>query len=595
MSRESSSFIDAPPDPEELPADAGSFPSGMAGLALMAYFFAGVIPYWRPLTWWLLVFTAGVFRLWTIRRTNFDTLAEHKRRWLLRSLIWLFMAAISSATYFLYVPGNIAMQSLLTVYLLGTATVLIAHLSSVDWLRIFIALLILSAPTALRMIIEGWMTHQTATCVLGICTLAGPIPLAQISAVQSRMMRKQFESRLQAEGAARALSTVALAKSRFFAAISHDLRQPVHAIGLYLDAIDRVVSESSNAQAKHAVVGITLSWQTLNDLLSKVLDLARLEANMEMPELRPLSLAPLIQELVMQHSPIAERNGVRLVALTKPNCMVLADELMLKRVLSNLIGNAIKFSPPGQIVVIAVRRAGDQWRIQVRDAGCGIAEKDQAQIFSEFVQINNEARDPLHGLGLGLAIARRLTELLGGTISVRSRFGEGCCMTVTLAQHVPDLASSPPAPDTLQTIPKLDFFQVGEGRVEGLGILLVEDDMLVGRGMVQLLRSWGCEVVWEQTAAAARLHAKNCDVAICDVRLPEKESGLEFASWLQSTGKRVMLITGETDSEPRNFAAQHGIVLLTKPVSPGELKQALEVLASTSGPGESQLIEDNAN
>ena len=147
------------------------------------------------------------------------------------------------------------------------------------------------------------------------------------------------------------------------------------------DAIERVVAESANAQAKHAVVGIALSWQTLNDLLSKVLDLARLEANMETPDLRPLSLASLIKVLVLQHSAIAEGNGVRLVSLVKPNCLVYTDDLMLKRVLSNLLGNAIKYSPRGSSVVIAVRRARNQWRIQVRDAGCGIAEEDKNIFF----------------------------------------------------------------------------------------------------------------------------------------------------------------------------------------------------------------------
>lgn len=567
------------PDPEELPADAQSFPAGVVMFALIAYFFSSELPYWKPLTWWLLVTGFGVLRVWVIRRTQFDKLTEKERCWRLRVLIWMFMAAMSSATYFLYVPGDIAMQSLLAIFLLGNATILIASLTGVDWMRTFVALLILGIPNAIHLIFDGITMDQRVLLALGCCGLIVPIPFAQISAVQSRLMRKQFESRLQAEGAAKAMSSVALAKSRFFAAISHDLRQPVHAIGLYLDAIERVVTESGNKQARNAVTGITVSWQTLNDLLSKVLDLARLEANMEKPDLYPLCLASLIQEVVLQHSSIAERNGVRLIALTKPNCWVYADELMLKRVLSNLLGNAIKFAPPGSTVALAVRRSRNQWRVQVRDAGCGIAEADQALIFSEFVQINNHARDPSQGLGLGLAIAKRLTELLGGTISVRSRAGAGCCMTVALERYAPASAPLPVTPANVA--PKNDFFNVDTTAMKGLRVLLVEDDVLVGGAMLQLLQSWGSRVHWEQTAVAARRYTSKYDIAICDVRLPGNESGLTLATGLQATGKRVLLITGETDSESRDYATQHNIQLLTKPVSPRELKSALESLTNS--------------
>ena len=580
MSLNPSRRADSLPDPEELPADAAAFPGGILAYGLIAYCYVSLLPLWQPLTWWLLVVVVGVLRIWVIKHTDFDALSERHRRWLLRSLIWMFMGAISSATYFIYVPNNVGMQSFLSVCLLGTAIVLISHSSGFDVVRVVVALAILAIPNAIHLIFEGIVLNEKMSWVMGCCTLLMPIPLVQITLVQSRLMRSQLESRLQAEQAAKAMTAVALAKSRFFAAISHDLRQPVHAIGLYLDAVERVVAESASAHAKHALIGITVSWQTLNDLLSKVLDLARLEANMETPDLCPLPLAPLLQDVVLQHSSIAERKGVRLVVLSKPDAVVNADELMLKRVLSNLLGNALKFAPAGSAVVIAVRRTKDNFRIQVRDAGCGIAEEDQAHIFSEFVQINNQERDPSQGLGLGLAIAKRLTELLGGIISVRSRAGAGCCMTVTLPRHLPDpqfTTGQSRAIDTTQ--PEVGIYQ---SSLAGQRILLVEDDHLVGDGMVHLLQSWGSHVVWEQTAAAARQHVNECEIAICDVRLPNKESGLDLARWFQTLGIRVALITGETDLASRQFAAEHNILLLTKPISPKELKAALENLVSAS-------------
>lgn len=575
MNSSSSALADSTPDPEELPADAASFPFGIAALGFLAYYFANVLPYWKPLTWWLLVAVSGVLRLWTIRRLPFDTMPERKRRWLLRGLIWSFMAANSSVAYFLYVPGDTVLHALLTVYLLGIATVLIAHLSGVDKLRILVALLILGVPTGLRLVIEGWTSGVTATWILGCSTLFVPIPLAQIAAVQMRLMRRQVLARLQAENATRAMSEITLAKSRFFAAISHDLRQPVHAIGLYLDAIERVVAQSHNPQARQAVLGITLSWQTLNDLLSQVLDLARLEADMEQAVPRPLPLLPLLTELVVQHSSLAEGRGVRLVVMAKAQHIVYADELMLKRVLSNLLGNALKYSPPGRAVALAVRRAGGCWRIEVRDAGCGIAEQHHAQIFSEFVQVDNEARASSAGFGLGLAIAKRLTELLGGTIDVRSRLGWGCSMAVTLPRWQGEPEPAAPVSAATDAAPPLRGLR-------GLPVLLVEDDPLVGSAMVQLLQAWGGEVHWAKTASSAKQYTNQCRLAICDVRLPEQASGLELASWLQALGLRVMLISGETDLASRSYAEQHGLPLLTKPVAPLALRRAVEAFVAAS-------------
>jgi len=114
-----------------------------------------------------------------------------------------------------------------------------------------------------------------------------------------------------------------------------------------------------------------------------------------------------------------------------------------------------------------------------------------------------------------------------------------------------------------------------------LRVLLVEDDVLVGGAMLQLLQSWGSQVHWEQTAAAARRYSDPYEIAICDVRLPGKESGLTLATGLKASGKRVLLITGETDAQSRDYAAQHNILLLTKPISPKELMNALETLAKS--------------
>lgn len=572
-------LADTQPDPEELPADAASFPWGLLVLAVIGYFVSTILPYWKPLTWWLLIAGIGSARIWIIRHTRFEQLSAARRRWRLRGLIWVFMLANSSVAYFFYTPGDVSLHALLALYLFVIASILTAHLSSFDKLRLLVSLLILGTPTGVRMILEGIDAGQPAIWVLGLCTIFVPIPLAQIATVQTRLMQRQFVARIQAESEARALSTVTHAQARFFAAISHDLRQPVHAIGLYLEAVKRLVVQSDDVSAHQAVRGIKLSWETLNALLTQVLDLARLDANMEQADVQPLLLAPLLRELVLEHSSLAEQNGVRLVALVQAAQQVDADALMLKRVLSNLLGNAIKFSPPGRAVVLAVRPAGAHWRIQVRDAGCGISEADQALIFSEFVQLDNVARSSAQGFGLGLAIAKRLTELQGGAISVRSQRGAGCCMQVTLTRSV----AAPLAERGHDVAPAELAQQADRSAVRnwltGLQVLLVEDDVMVGDGMRQLLQSWGCVVCWAQTVEVARQLADNCAVAICDVRLGAPTAGLALASYLQASGMPVMLISGETDVAPRNYAAQHGLVFLTKPVAPAVLRDVLLSMA----------------
>ena len=172
---------------------------------------------------------------------------------------------------------------------------------------------------------------------------------------------------------------------------------------------------------KKTVDGIYQSWHALDGLLSQVLALTRMDADSLQAEITKVEVAPLVRGLVLQHSAAAEKKSIRIVALVAPQRYVLADLLMLKRVLSNLLDNAIKFSPEDSRIVLALRPAGKLWSMQVRDAGPGIASASQGQVFEEFVQLSNPQRDREQGLGLGLAIAKRFTQLMHGDLRLRSR------------------------------------------------------------------------------------------------------------------------------------------------------------------------------
>lgn len=283
----------------------------------------------------------------------------------------------------------------------------------------------------------------------------------------------------------------------------------------------------------------------------------------------------------------------------------MADSLMLVRVLSNLMDNAIKFSPAGGTVVVALRGGQSHWRLQVRDAGMGIAPDAQARVFEEFVQMHNEGRDRRQGLGLGLAIARRLALLMNGDITVRSALGAGTCMTISLPRAAPP---PHPAPDTasaqgpvsepggltgerstLRPVVRAPFatadrafMRHGSPPVPVIvgveRVLLVEDDCLVAQATHDQLTSWGLQVLHVSTAAHAMAHARYGQVAICDVRLPHAASGLDLALNLRAMGQKVLLISGETHAALRESAARHGLPLLIKPVSGAQLLSTLQGL-----------------
>jgi two-component system, sensor histidine kinase len=380
------------------------------------------------------------------------------------------------------------------------------------------------------------------------------------------------------------VAAVGLAKARFFAAVSHDLRQPVHAIGLYLAPL---LAGTKDQRTEKAVQGIYQSWHALDDLLSHVLDLTQMDAGKIQAELSAVELAPLVTGLVVQHSAAAEKKSIRILALVAPQRYVLADMLMLKRVLSNLLDNAIKFSPEDARIAIAVRSVGADWCIQVRDSGPGIALALQAKVFEEFVQIDNPERDRTQGLGLGLAIAQRFTVLMQGQMHLRSASGAGSCLSV----HLPkaqgpaiDLLNTSKAsqnqmaqlaPQAALTVPDALRKAV---RASGKSILVVEDDALVAQAIMQLLADLELPAVHAANAADAMRLAPQICMAACDVRLPGAVSGLDLAIRLQHMQIASLLMTGETGSDTKEAAQNNGLLLLIKPVNPQALLDALASL-----------------
>ncbi len=583
------------PDPEDSAHTALSLWALRACELLCVLMFSTAIPWPRVAAWFAVIAGLSVLRWWHVNRPSFRAQPTWRRRQIYRIYMWVLMTYVGSACWFLYVPGNLPIQAVLMSYLLGNATLVAVRLTG-DVMRTTIALVLAVLPTSLRFMVEG-AQHSSLLFMMGVGGLLMTVTMVFLSRAQESNVKHQYEQRRRAEAAANALAAMGLSKSRFFAAVSHDLRQPVHAIGLYLGPLARMAQATQDRQAQRAVEGIRQSWRALDDLLSQVLDLTRMDSGVVQADLRATEIAPLVASLVTQHSAVAEAAGVRIVALVRPGAFALADALMLQRVLSNLLDNAIKFSPPGATVAVVLRagsRAGRGcWRLQVRDAGMGIASGAQQRIFEEFVQEDNDARDRRRGLGLGLAIARRFVLLMNGDITVRSAPGRGSTMTVTLPRApvtVDVLLDRPEQPASEPPMRPVHYVESAPGDLLAhpddatqpvlamREVLLVEDDSLVAAATRQLLRSWGLQVRHVETAADAMRDTNFGDIAICDARLPHGASGLDVALALRKRGKKVLLISGETNAALRDAAQAHAVRLLTKPVSAPTLLAVLQKL-----------------
>ncbi len=365
------------------------------------------------------------------------------------------------------------------------------------------------------------------------------------------------------------------AKSRFLAAASHDLRQPMHALGLFVAEL----AERLRGSEHRALIGqIEESVGAMENLLDALLDMSKLDAGGVSARLSEFALQPLLSRIVEDFAADALQRGLRL-KLRPTELWVETDPLLFERVIANLLSNAVRYTQRGGVLV-AVRRRGDRVRIEVRDSGPGIPDEAHDMIFEEFYQLRNPARVRGHGLGLGLAIVRRLTKLLGHDVWVRSSPGRGSVFAVEIPRvsHIGRAIKESP-PDSMPA--RLSMF-----------VVVIDDDEGSRTSIAGLLTSWGCEVLCAATLSEARDAMRHYDRApgliLCDFRLAAVASGIDVLDALlaeQGTGVSAALVTGDTDPQVRRMAAARGYPVLYKPVRPARLRALLQqVMAQYRNP-----------
>jgi signal transduction histidine kinase/CheY-like chemotaxis protein len=368
-----------------------------------------------------------------------------------------------------------------------------------------------------------------------------------------------------------------LAKSRFLAAASHDLRQPLHALGLFVGALgDRIEALDADATGREELAALAgragRSAESLRSLFDGVLDVSKLDAGALEPAPQVFRLEELFDELRQELLPQARAKGL-LLRVVSTRAAVRSDPLLLARMLRNLLVNAVRYTERGAVLLCA-RPRGEAVRIEVRDSGPGLTEEEQRSAFAEFRRLE-AGRRAGEGLGLGLSIVERLGRLLGHPVSVHSAPGRGSVFAVAV-----------PRADASLALPIARAEPAADAPLTGRLYVIVDDDGAIRDGLCALLETWGCRVASYASVAALRaglvVLEERPAALLLDHGLGGGETGvdaLSVARGVLGPDAPAVLVTGETSPERLAELRELGLPVLTKPVAPARLRALLGALA----------------
>ncbi len=386
----------------------------------------------------------------------------------------------------------------------------------------------------------------------------------ELKRVAETLEQRVVERTAQLAGAKGEAERANRAKTRFLAAVSHDLAQPLNAAHLFTHAL---AQRLEHEQYRGDVGNIDGALNSAESLLAGLMDISRLDAGGMAPKIQPFCINDVLQHLAAEFRVLAKDKGLELHCVPS-RAWVRSDPQLLRRVLQNFLANAVRYTEQGR-VLLGCRRHGDSLRIEVWDTGPGIAEKDQTLIFEEFRRLSHGGQ----GLGLGLSIAERIALLLGHKIALRSRVGQG----TVFALHVPHIAAQLILPEPVP---------VAGPQAPHSRVLVVDNDPDVLRAMQVLLSGWHCEVLAARTAdeAEALVETSPPDLMLLDYHLDANLTGLALRQRLTARiGERpTVVITADHSEAVRHAVVASGCQLLHKPLKPLALKSVMSRLLAAN-------------
>ncbi|GGC83534.1 PAS domain-containing hybrid sensor histidine kinase/response regulator [Chelatococcus reniformis] len=356
-----------------------------------------------------------------------------------------------------------------------------------------------------------------------------------------------------------------LSKTRFLAAASHDILQPLNAARLYATALverDRTGRDSALAE------NIDASLDAVEEILTALLDMSRLDAGQMKAELSIFAIDDVLRQLQREFEPMAHEKGLRL-AFVPSSLAVRSDRRLLRRLLQNLISNAIKYTPSGK-VLIGCRRQRGHLRVEVWDTGLGIPTSKQKAVFREFHRLDQGAKQA-RGLGLGLSIVERIGRVLNHAVTLKSEPGRGSTFAVVLPTAVPlpgrrKAAAGEPSP---------------AAPLAGLKVLAIDNDPAIVDGMRTLLAGWGCKVMTaggvEEAQRVIRDTYDHPDVVIADYHLDDGDGldAIVALRWKMNHHFNAVLLTADRSPDVRDSALEKNVHVLNKPLKPAALRALL--------------------
>jgi signal transduction histidine kinase/integral membrane sensor domain MASE1/CheY-like chemotaxis protein len=393
------------------------------------------------------------------------------------------------------------------------------------------------------------------------------VDLLKTFAAQSALAIHNARLFAEIENKSRQLELANTAKSRFLAMASHDLRQPLHALGLF---VAQLRTPLKPGERRKMIGQLDTAVKQMSEMFNSLLDISRLDAGVLVPKIDDFSMARLLQKIETTFDQTAREKGLRL-RVVRSDAWVRSDSLLLERILLNLVSNAMRYTLRGGIIV-GCRRRGEMLRLEVWDSGPGIPEGHRQNIFGEFFQLPTAERDRYGGLGLGLAIVERLRRLLKHGIELTSTVGRGSRFSILV----------PIAPEGVTSAEAIRARHPAAFAIEGKVILVIDDAPIVLEGTSGLLGKWGYSVITAGSDEAALIQLSDReqrpDLIISDYHLANGKTGIEAIEQISAaTGASIpaILISGDTAPERLLDAKHKGYILLHKPIDPMRLRAVM--------------------